>query len=133
MTIAAMLLAEFEHEAVTTRRFLERLPDDKLTWKAHPQSMSAGQLAIHMARIPGNVVRICNADQVPVPNFAQQQPLPTSTQEILDTLQASIATVREVLPTITDERMQATWRMMNGDKEVLAMPRYNALRSIMLN
>lgn len=32
MSIAQTLLAEFEIQAPITRRFLERLPDDKLTW-----------------------------------------------------------------------------------------------------
>ncbi len=51
-SIAESLLAEFETQALVTRRFLERLPEDKLGWKPHPKSMSAGQLAYHLARVP---------------------------------------------------------------------------------
>jgi len=53
MPIADILLAEFESQAPTTRRFLERLPADKLTWKPHDRSMTAGQLAYHLALVPG--------------------------------------------------------------------------------
>ena len=53
MTIAESMLAEFETQAPITRRFLERLPEDKLTWKPHEKSMSAGQLAYHLAFVPG--------------------------------------------------------------------------------
>ena len=52
MPIAQSLLAEFEAQAPVTRRFLERLPDDKLTWKPHPRSLTAGQLAYHLAFVP---------------------------------------------------------------------------------
>ena len=47
------LLQELEQEAQTTRRVLERVPADKLAWKPHDKSMSLGQLALHVATVPG--------------------------------------------------------------------------------
>src|SRR5262245_4706831 len=133
MTIAESLLAEFENEARTTRKFLERLPDDKLTWKPHEKSMSAGQLALHMAVVPGNVVQMAKQDVIPVPECDRQRPEPKSTREVLDALDASIAKVKEVLPTFTDAQMQALWRIRRGDKDVLAIPRAGMIRNILLN
>ena len=46
------LLAEYDHEIATTRKLLERLPDDKLAWKPHEKSMSLGGLATHLGNIP---------------------------------------------------------------------------------
>lgn len=76
MTLAAALLGEFEAEAPVTRRFLERLPEDKLEWKSHERSMSAGQLALHLATIPGQVAQMAQADEVPAPDFGRPQPQP---------------------------------------------------------
>ena len=45
MAIKDALLAEFDHEMATTRRLLERLPDEQLSWKPHEKSMSLGGLA----------------------------------------------------------------------------------------
>ena len=59
MAIKDGLLAEFDHEMGTTRRLLERLPDDKLSWKPHDRSMSMGGLATHLANLPnwgGNIL-----------------------------------------------------------------------------
>jgi hypothetical protein len=42
-SIANALLAEFEIQALITRRFLERIPEDRLTWKPHEKSLTAGQ------------------------------------------------------------------------------------------
>jgi hypothetical protein len=53
MSLAESMLAEFEAQAPVTRKFLERLPEDRLTWKPHDRSMSAGQLAYHLASVPG--------------------------------------------------------------------------------
>jgi DinB family len=66
------LLAELEQEAETTRRVLERIPQAHLSWKPHPKSMSLGQLALHVATVPGNVAELAALDTVPAPpNFIQ--------------------------------------------------------------
>ena len=65
MTIADSFLAEFEAEAVTTGEFLERLPKDKLTWKPHEKSMTAGQLALHLAASPGLLIEMAGQDECP--------------------------------------------------------------------
>src|ERR1700744_1899692 len=131
MTIAQSLLAEFEDQAPVTRKFLERLPSNKLTWKPHSKSLTAGQLALHLASVPGGVVRGAQQNQIAPPGF--QFPQPETVQSILDTFEQSIATVREVLPGFDDAAMNATWRIVDGDKEIAAMPRVAFLRNIMLN
>jgi uncharacterized damage-inducible protein DinB len=131
MVIAQYLLAEFEDQAPVTQKFLERLPENKLTWKPHAKSLTAGQLAYHLAFVPGGVVRGAQKDQIPPPGFQFHQP--ASLQEILDAFEQSIATVREVLPSFDDAAMYSTWRIVDGDKEIAAMPRIAFLRNIMLN
>jgi uncharacterized damage-inducible protein DinB len=133
MTLAETYLAEFEQESETTRRFLERIPGDKLAWKPHEKSMTAGQLAMHIATAPGGVVQMALADRFAMPDLQRTNPQPASVEEVLAALDESIATVRRVLSTITDAQMQETWRLMQGDAEVLAMPRSAVLRSILLN
>ena len=133
MSIAETLLAEFEQESETTRRFLERLPERKLSWKPHEKSMSAGQLALHIATSPGGIVKMALQDKVPVPDFRAPRQEPESVQEVLDALDESIATVKELLPTIDDSQMFETWTGTLGDQEIVSMPRIGVLRAIMLN
>ena len=132
MLIAQSLLAEFEAQAPITRKFLERLPEDKLTWKPPGKSMTAGQLAYHLAFVPGGVVRFVQNNPAPAPEFASF-PQPASPQEILKTLEESIAMVRSVLPKFDDAAMRETWRMVAGGREVLAQPRAEFLRDVMLS
>lgn len=132
MSIAESLLSEFEVQAPITRRFLERLPEDKLTWKPHEKSMTAGQLAYHLASVPGGVVRFVQNNPAQAPEFADF-PQPASRQEVLTTFDESIATVREVLPRFDDRSMAETWRMVAGGQEVLAQPKGLFLRDIMLS
>jgi len=132
MSIAQSLLAEFEIQAPITRRFLERLPEDKLTWKPHEKSMSAGQLAYHLASVPGGVLRLVQNNPVPVPE-SFDFPQPASREEILKTLEESITTVRTLLPKFDDAAMQETWRLIAGGRDVLAQPRAQFLRDVMLS
>jgi uncharacterized damage-inducible protein DinB len=132
MSFAQSIFAEFEAQAPVTRRFLERLPEDRLTWKPHVKSMSAGQLGLHIARVPGGVVRFVQQNPAQAPDFSNV-PQPSSLREILTTFEESITTVRTQLPLFDDASMQETWRMVQGDTEVLAIPREQFLRDIMLN
>jgi uncharacterized damage-inducible protein DinB len=132
MSLAQSMLAEFEGQAPVTRKFLERLPEDRLTWKPHERSMSAGQLALHIARVPGGAVRFAQQNPAQAPDFSNV-PKPCSVREILNTFEESIAAVRSQLPQFNDAMMQETWRMVQGDRDVLAIPRAQFLRDIMLN
>jgi uncharacterized damage-inducible protein DinB len=132
MSVAQSLLAEFETQAPITRKFLERLPEDKLTWKPHNKSMSAGQLAYHLAFVPGGVVRFVQDNPAKAPEFASF-PEPASREEILKVFLESIATVRSLLPKFDDPAMNETWRMIAGGREVLAQPRAEFLRDVMFS
>lgn len=132
MTIAQAMLAEFEEQAPITRRYLERLPEDKLTWKPHEKSMTAGQLAYHLAFVPGGIVRFVQNNPAQAPEFANF-PQPASRQEILKAFDDSVATVRELLPKVDDYKMKETWRMLAKEREVLAQPRAEFLRDVMFS
>ena len=127
------MIGEFQQEAATTRRVLERVPADKLTWKPHPKSMSLGQLAFHIASIPGGLAKLAQQEKPEVSPASFNFPPPKDTAEILATLDAGVQSAQEYLGAMTDSAATATWRLNANGKEVLAMPRVAMLRSIMLN
>lgn len=133
MSLADAYLAEFEQEAATTRRFLERLPNGKLNWKPHEKSMTAGQLALHIATAPAQVLAMSMVDRAELPDMSGPNPQPTSLQEVLQAHDESTARVRSELPKIGDARMGESIVFSKGGKEVLSFPRGAMLRSIMLN
>jgi uncharacterized damage-inducible protein DinB len=131
-SIAQAFFAEFETQAQITRRFLERLPEDKLTWKPHEKSMTAGQLAYHLAFVPGGLIRAVQQNSVPAPDFASF-PQPSTRDEILKTFEESVAAVRENLPRFDDAAMNEIWRMTAGGREVFAQQRALFLRDVMFS
>jgi len=132
MTIIDGLLAELEQEAQTTRRVLERIPQAHLSWKPHPKSMSLGQLALHVATVPGSVAEFAAMDTAPAPP-AFVQPEAATSAELLPALTESVAKARQALGGFDDAKMGATWRLQNNGREVMAMPRVAFVRAIMLN
>jgi uncharacterized damage-inducible protein DinB len=132
MTIADALIAELEQEVPATKRVLERVPQAHLSWKPHVKSMSLGQLALHVATIPGNVAALVVADTVPEPPRFMQPEAATSA-ELVPALEASIGQARSIVAGFDDARMNATWRLLYQGNELMALPRAAMLRMVMLN
>ena len=131
MTISEGLLQELEQETQTTRRVLERVPQEHLEWRPHPKAMTLGQLAMHVATIPGGVAEFAEADSKQVPSFPQ--PSIDNVRQLLPLLDESAAKARAVLGPMTDAQMRASWRLMNGSQTIMALPRMAFLRTVMLN
>jgi uncharacterized damage-inducible protein DinB len=132
MALIDGLLQELEQEAQTTRRVLERVPDDKLEWRPHEKARTLGELALHVATIPGGVAELVGTHStVQPPQFSN--PKTKSAAELIPALDESIARAKKLLGGMDDATLTATWRMMKGERELLAVPRIAMLRSIMLN
>jgi uncharacterized damage-inducible protein DinB len=131
MAIAQTLLQELEQESQATRRVLERVPDAHLDWRPHEKSFSLGQLALHVAQIPGAVATLAMQTNVAPPKFIQEQAKHSA--DLVPALDQSIKTAKSALANASDATMMETWRIVAGDREIMAMPRMAVLRAIMLN
>ncbi len=127
------MIGEMQNEAGITRRVLDRVPDDKLAWRPHPKSMTIGQLANHIAMVPGGITRLAQLSEFDVRNANFNPPQPASMSEVKATLEDGVKTATEYLSSVSDGDAMATWRMLADGKEIGAMPRTAMLRSIMFN
>ena len=133
MAIIDGMLHELEMESGTTRRVLERVPTNRLGWRPHAKARTLGQLAMHVARVPGAVAEfVASPSPVQAPQF-DEEPNPASAAELGAVFDESMAKAKKALGGMDDATLMATWRLMRGQKELLAAPRIAMLRSIMLN
>ncbi len=132
-TMTGPMLSEFREEAAVTKRVLDRVPADKLSWRPHPKSMSLGQLAIHIATVPGAIARITQPDAFDASQANFVPPQPSGMPEVHAAFEQSVREVEDYLQGMTDQKAQASWRLMLNDREISCRPRVNVLRSIMLN
>lgn len=133
MSIREEMLTEFREELPATRRILDRVPEDKLSWKPHEKSMSLGQLAMHIATVPAGIVFITSKDSFDVLTGNFTPPLPKDKAEIRAALEDSVQKVEAALEASSEEAAKATWHLMRGEQELQARPRYKAWRTLMLN
>ena len=124
------ILMEIEQESKATRRVLERVPADKLGWTPHPKSYTLGQLALHIARIPGAIAEAAKADSFEPP---RQQAQPKDHAEIMQTFEQSLARANEIYRDMDDAKLMQPWTATVNGKPVMTIPRIGVIRRIALN
>src|SRR4051794_17724157 len=101
MTIAEMLLPEFDREMAVTRRLLDRVPEDRFDWKPHQKSMSLLALATHVATLPSWGVPTLTESELDLGTQPPNQPA-TSRAELLARFDTHVANTRAALLGKTD-------------------------------
>ena len=127
------MINELRQEAITTRRLLERVPQEKLSWKPHPTSMSLGQLSLHVASIPGDVSRLAQLDAFDASDANFVPPEANSVNQLLTALDDSVNAAESYLTGLDNKAATDTWRLTLRGEEVFSMPRIGMLRTILLN
>lgn len=132
MAMRDALLAEFDQEMATTRKTLERVPEDKTAWKPHEKSMPMGRLAAHIAELPGWAATALTQDSFDFnppggSGFSPQQM--TSRQQLLELFDKSTSTARAAIANVSDEALGQPWSLLNSGKTIFTLPRGAVLRT----
>jgi uncharacterized damage-inducible protein DinB len=136
MTYAETILPEFDREMANTRKVLERIPDDKLDWQAHPKSHTIGWNANHVADLPNWLVETLtkpSLDIAPVGGKPYTFAKLTSRHEILELFDRNVAAARKAIAEVKDEDMGHMWTLLQGGKPIFTMPRSAVVRGVILN
>ena len=126
-------IAELAQEADATRRLLERVPADKLTWKPHDKSMTLGQLALHVAGLPGAISGLLSTDAINVEDADFTPASPASTDEIMTALNKGLAAATQWMGTMDDATASAEWQLRKGGEAIWSVPRIGMIRTLLLN
>ena len=134
--IVDALLPEFDHEMAGTRKTLERVPEDKLEWKAHPKSNTIGWVASHLVEIPGWVEGTLAQDTWdinPVGGQPYRTAILTSRKQMLEAFDKNVADARRAISATSDDAFHKQWSLLSGGQAILTMPRLTVIRSFVLN
>jgi uncharacterized damage-inducible protein DinB len=131
MKLSEPILAELKYEASSTRKVLERLPEAALSWKPHEKSRSLGELASHIAGIPGVFIAALAKDEFD--RLKMKSPPATTAVEILNVFDEGTAGAVEWLNQISDDNLRQSWRYKYGDRTIFEMPRLAVIRGMGLN
>ncbi len=136
MGLAATLLPEFDHEMANTRKCLERVPTDKLGWKAHDKSMSLGDIATHLANLPSWTMLTIEQDSFDIAPPGEDPPRVDPVDSLANALamfDKNVTVARAAIEGASDEHLLAPWALLHGGNEVFKMPRVAVLRSMVMN
>ena len=136
MAIYEGLLPELEMEAATTRKFFERLPEDKLDFKPHEKSMTMGRLAGHIAEMAGFgavTLQTEELDMSPVGGRPFEPLVAKSSKQLLEAFDKGIADFKAALPKTSDQDFMKPWTLLSGGKVFFTMPRITVIRSMVMN
>ena len=134
MTIAELLLPEFDQEMTATRRVLERVPEEKFAWKPHAKSFSLGNLASHVVNMLGWTVDTMEKTEFDLDSVTPEEmnKAAKTRAELLEWFDANVPKARAALQK-SDSEYQVSWTLKKGSQSFFTMPRYTCVRSFCLN
>ena len=132
MGMADTLAQELDREGATTRKLLERVPSDKLSWKPHAKSMTLGELANHVASIPGRIASWATKDSFDFSTMTRHAPL-ESTEAICTEHDAMLLEAKSVLSQLGDAGLMTEWEGQMKGATIFKMPKVALFRNIVLN
>ncbi len=137
MTIAEVLLQDYDIEISNTRRTLERVPEGKNDWVPHEKSMKLGKLAMHCATMPLFGLYIMEDDGMnladPNPKRQHADLTFTTREACLQRLDESAAKCRAAIAAASDEHMEATWPFAFGEHVISNVSRSMTFRMMCFN
>jgi uncharacterized damage-inducible protein DinB len=132
MALKDSLLAEYDHEMATTKKLLERIPEEKLTWKPHERSRSLGGLGQHVANLPNWGVFILDRTELDLASVPPNLAEPTSRAAILGLFEEARVKTRKALDK-TDAELAGMWSLKREGQEIFSLPKIAAFRSFVLS
>jgi uncharacterized damage-inducible protein DinB len=132
MAMTDALLPEFDREMTTTRKLLERVPEDKWDWKPHPKSTALGALAQHVATIPmwGSVTM--NQAGIDLGPNDRLEPI-TTRAALLAFFDKNVAETRAAVAGKADPEFMAPWTLKSGGQTIFTMPKAAVWRGFVMN
>lgn len=136
MSLVQWLLPEWDQEMANTRRVLERIPPDKLDWKAHEKSNTIRWVGTHLAHIPrwaAIALTTPSLDLAPPGGTPYQEPLASSVEQILSMFDTHTTAARSALAAANDELLAQAWSLLKGGTVIFTLPRLAVIRTFVLN
>jgi uncharacterized damage-inducible protein DinB len=133
MAIAQALLPEFDREMATTRKMLERFPEDKVEWRPHETCMTMGRLAGHVAELAAWTIPTLNQDKLEMDPNSYTPAVVKNRAESLKQFDETVKTARAAIASANDETFMKPWTFVAGGKTVFTMPKIAVMRSFVMN
>lgn len=124
---------ELPHEAISTRKMLARIPQDKMDWKPHEKSMSLGQLASHVAEIPAYVTSVMTQSVLDFNPETYRPMIVENAADLVTLFDKNLEEAMRHLQGASDEHMLQEWTLSKAGTPMLVLPRIGAMRGFVMS
>jgi len=128
LSLKDIAFSDLERELTLTRTVLVRLPEEHYGWKPHEKSMSLGQLALHVAELPGWARTAIDQDELDLATAPRPPRLIKDRGELLARFDHNAAELRDAVARFDAAKLGATWTMRNGEQVMTTRPRATVYR-----
>jgi uncharacterized damage-inducible protein DinB len=129
-SIREAMIRQLDDELPRTRRTLERVPDDRWTWRPHAKSTPMGHLAAHVATLPVLVPGVLTTETLDLATRRSMVPEVASAAALVPTCERLYQQARDALTAVRDEDLFVSWVLLAGGRPVAPpAPRYTALNT----
>ncbi|WP_312117119.1 DinB family protein [Brevibacillus reuszeri] len=131
--VKQLIIGDALQELVATRRVLERLPEEHMTWKPHEKSMTLGGLATHLINLLNWQVAIFQSTDFDLSTVqVRREPL-ERLADVLEEFDANVSKLEKLLAACDEKSLGEEWTLRHGDHIILRQPRAIALRTFGLS
>jgi uncharacterized damage-inducible protein DinB len=128
MNTIPSLLKEMEQEAQTTRKMLQRVPNDKYDWQPHEKSMTIRRLATHISELPGWVTMALTTSGLDFASNPYKPEMVNNNTELLAYFEKTYADGKAHLEKANEDELLEDWTLRNGDQILRAYTKAEAIR-----
>ncbi|MDR0269487.1 DinB family protein [Paenibacillus sp.] len=128
-----LIVGDVMNEFATTRRILERLPEEHMAWKPHEKSMTLSGLATHLINLLNWQVAIFLNAELDLSAVPPRREALVRREDILEEFDANVVKFEKLLDECDEKTLGEEWTLRHGDHVILRQPRAIALRTFGLS
>ncbi len=133
MMVRQLIIGDAMYELATTRRILERLPDEHMAWRPHDKSMTLGGLATHLINLLNWQVAIFQHTEFDLSTVPLRREALESRSDILDEFDANVGKIDKLLADSDEKTLGEEWTLRHGEQIIRREPRALAFRTFGLS
>ncbi|KPN97616.1 DinB family protein [Lysinibacillus sp. ZYM-1] len=127
--VKQLIVGDIMYELTTTRRILERLPEEHMSWRPHEKSMALGELATHLINLLNWQIAILQYPDFDLSTVPLRRKPLEKQSEILEEFDANVGKLEKLLVECDEQSLGEEWMLRHGDHIIRREPRAMALRT----
>jgi uncharacterized damage-inducible protein DinB len=131
--VKQLIIGDVANELASTRRILERLPEEHMAWRPHEKSMTLGGLATHLINLLNWQIAIFQYPEFDISTVPLRRDALEKRADVLEEFDANVGKLDKLIGECDENTLGEAWTLRHGDHIILREPRAIAFRTFGLS